>query len=63
VGSKPLPKTAQVVDHTVHLLSQRAVSKTELPCKTEKQTVNCNKAQTAEGVDVTASEKGGTAKK
>jgi hypothetical protein len=32
------------------LLSKRVAFKTELSCKTEKQIVNCNLAQTAEGV-------------
>jgi hypothetical protein len=45
VGNKPLPKEGKVVDHRDHLLSQRAASKTKLPYKTEKQTVNCNKTQ------------------
>jgi hypothetical protein len=36
VGNKPLPEAGQVVDHKDHPLSQRAVSKTELPHKTEK---------------------------
>jgi hypothetical protein len=30
-------------------MSQRAASKTELICKTEKQTANCNKTWTMEG--------------
>jgi hypothetical protein len=49
------------VDHIAHLLSQRTASKTELPHKTEKQTTNCNKTQTVEGVGrrQLAPEKGG----
>jgi hypothetical protein len=38
-----LPEVGKVVDHRAHLLSQRAASKTKLPHKTEKQTVNCNR--------------------
>jgi hypothetical protein len=46
-------------------LSQRATSKTELPHKTEKQTVNFNKTQTVERAGRTqpAPEKGDGAKK
>jgi hypothetical protein len=53
------------MDHRNYLLSQRAASKTELPCKTEKQTENCNKTWTAEGAGGTqpAPEKGGRSKK
>jgi hypothetical protein len=63
VGNKPLPEAWKVVDHRADLLSQRAASKTELPCKTEKR--NCNKTQTADGVGGTQPvlEKGGGAKK
>jgi hypothetical protein len=53
VGNKPLPKAGKVVDHRSHLLSQRAASKTKLPCKTEKQTANWNLTQTVKGVGVT----------
>jgi hypothetical protein len=38
------------VDHRTDLLSQRAVSKVELPCKTGKQTANCKKTWTVEGM-------------
>jgi hypothetical protein len=48
-GDKPLPKAGQVVDHGDDLLRQRAASKTQLHCKTGKQTANYNKTQTAEG--------------
>jgi hypothetical protein len=65
VSDKPLPKAGKVVDHRDHLLSQRAASKTELPHKTEKQTANCNKTQSAEGTGGTqpVPEKGDGAKK
>jgi hypothetical protein len=48
VSKKPLPKAGQLVDHRADLLSQRAASKTELPCKTEKQSLNCNQTKTVE---------------
>jgi hypothetical protein len=38
------------MDHRADLLSQREHSKTDLPHKTEKQTVNCNKTWAVEGV-------------
>jgi hypothetical protein len=41
------------VNNRAHLLSQRARSKTELPHKTEKQTVNYNKTWTVEEADGT----------
>jgi hypothetical protein len=65
VGNKPLPKAGKVVDHRTHLLRQKASSQTELPCSTEKQIVNCNKTQRAEGVGGTqhAPERGGRSKK
>jgi hypothetical protein len=43
VGNKPPLKARKVGDHRADFLSQREASKTELPYKTEKQTVNCNK--------------------
>jgi hypothetical protein len=65
VGDKPLPEAGKVVDHRVHLLSQRAASKTEVPHKTEKQTGNLNKTWSAEEAGGTqpAPEKGDRAKK
>jgi hypothetical protein len=47
-GNKPLPEAGHVVDHRADLVNQRAASKIELSCRTEKQTANCNKTQTAE---------------
>jgi hypothetical protein len=52
-GDKPLPDAAQVVDDSVHLLSQWAAPKAKLPCNTEKQTASCHNTLTAEGTDRT----------
>jgi hypothetical protein len=52
-SNKPLPEAGQVVDHRDHLLSQWVAPKTELPCKTEKQTLKHHNTLTAEVADGT----------
>jgi hypothetical protein len=37
VDDKTIPEGGNVVDHKIHLLSQREASKTEISCKTEKK--------------------------